>query len=143
MQVPSNEVQIRLWRKLAVNAAINAVTALVDCPNGQLLDSPSGKRIASAVVNEVALLASATLGQHPLLLADDIAAHVFKVAHTTRRNLSSMCIDIRLGRASEIEYINGYVASAAKQMGLPTPVNDALAELVRMKEESMVKGGEC
>jgi ketopantoate reductase len=40
------------WQKLAVNASINAVTALCSCKNGQL-DTQQGRSLIHAVCHEV------------------------------------------------------------------------------------------
>ena len=43
---------------------------------------------------------------------------------------SSMLQDIRRGRRTEIEFINGYVVNMARQFGLDAPINAAIVETV-------------
>ncbi|HUC13791.1 MAG TPA: ketopantoate reductase C-terminal domain-containing protein, partial [Acidimicrobiales bacterium] len=42
----------------------------------------------------------------------------------------SLLQDLRKGRRTEIEALNGYVADKGHQLGIPTPLNRALTELV-------------
>ena len=42
----------------------------------------------------------------------------------------SMLQDIRRGRRTEIEFINGYVVNMARQFGLDAPINAAIVETV-------------
>ena len=51
-----------------------------------------------------------------------------------RRLKSSMLQSIERGRRSEIDYMNGYVAERGREKGVPTPVNAAIAALVREVE---------
>ena len=44
---------------------------------------------------------------------------------------SSMSQDIKKGRRSEIDYMNGYVARKEAEAGVPTPVNDAIVGAMR------------
>ena len=50
----------------------------------------------------------------------------------------SMGQDMMKGRRTEIEYINGFVAAQAKPMGLPTPANAALTDLVKRIERGEI-----
>ena len=37
---PEHDILARLWQKLVINAGINAFTAILDCPNGEILTQP-------------------------------------------------------------------------------------------------------
>lgn len=43
---------------------------------------------------------------------------------------ASMLQDFERGRATEIDFINGYVVDTARQLGVDTPVNAAIVETV-------------
>ena len=42
-----------------------------------------------------------------------------------------MSQDVKKGRRSEIDYMNGYVARKGAEAGVPTPVNDAIVAAMR------------
>jgi len=51
------------------------------------------------------------------------------------RNIASMLQDLRRGRVTEIDYLNGAVAALGSECGVPCPVNDALAAIIKAMEE--------
>jgi 2-dehydropantoate 2-reductase len=52
----------------------------------------------------------------------------------TARNTSSMLQDLRAGRPTEIEWINGAIVQLAAHHGIEVPCNRLLVELVRWLE---------
>jgi 2-dehydropantoate 2-reductase len=122
----------RLWNKLLVNVGINALTAINNCPNGALLDDPESAELMAAAIAEGALVAK-KLG---IKLDRDPLAAARAVCGATATNLSSMLQDLRAGRPTEIEAINGAVLRLAGPLGLPLPVNEALVRKVRELERN-------
>jgi len=123
----ATDMPTRLWEKLAVNAGINAVTALARVENGALADAPAGA-IAANAARETAAVAR----EQDVNLSDERAVSlVERVVDDTAANHSSMLQDVSAGRRTEIDAINGYVADAATK---PVPVNETLAALVRTWE---------
>jgi 2-dehydropantoate 2-reductase len=123
----TTDIRRRLWRKLAVNAAINPVTALSRVENGALTGSPLATLARTAAV-ETATVARADGVDLSDAEAADAAA---TVARETARNRSSMHRDVARGRHTEVDAINGYVVDRAAATGTSVPVNRALAALIR------------
>ncbi len=122
------EIESLVWGKLAINAAINPLTAILGIPNGALLDQPESRLLMSLAAAEVEAVAAAR-GLH--LPFDDVTAAVEAVARRTARNHSSMLQDIQRGAPTEIEAINGAVVRAGEQVGVPTPLSHSLFLLVK------------
>lgn len=122
------------WRKLIVNAAINALSGLLDCPNGRLLESPAAAELADAAAREVACVAAA-LGVEGDWDKARACAAWREVAHRTSANLSSTLQDLRRGQTTEVHAINGAVARLAAEQGLAAPTNSLLCRLVAAREE--------
>lgn len=120
-------IATRLWEKLVMNCAINPLTALLDCRNGALAGQTETQQVMRAVVDEVSRLMQ-YCGQ--AADADRLYQRVIEVSHSTGANISSMLADQRSGRATEIDYINGYVSRASREHGLSAPVNRWLVECV-------------
>jgi 2-dehydropantoate 2-reductase len=51
----------------------------------------------------------------------------------------SMAQDIRKGRRTEIEFMNGLIVEKGKQLGIPTPSHEKLVELVKKLERGEIK----
>lgn len=119
-----------LWEKLAVNACINGVTALVGCRNGVVSESPHGRHLARILCAEVAHVMQAS----GLEVPSDLVEKVLHVARQTGENLSSMQQDVSCGRSTEIDYINGFVVRQGMLLQVPTPANQMIHNLIKMKE---------
>jgi len=123
----ASDMPRRLWEKLAVNAGINAVTALADVDNGALVDGPA-RETARAAARETATVAR----ESGVDLPDEAAANaVTEVADATAANASSMRQDVHRESRTEIDAINGAVVERASG---PVPVNETLTALVRAWE---------
>ena len=60
---------------------------------------------------------------------------VFQVMDSTKDNVSSMLQDMRSGKTTEIEFLNGYVASLGQQKyGLDCPRNSEMCHLVQQRK---------
>lgn len=119
-----------IWTKLAVNAAINPLTGLLEVHNGALLEHSSTREVMSAAACEVMSVAT-ELGIH--LTTKDPAEFAFQVAERTSDNLSSMLQDIQRGAPTEIDAICGAVTRIGEQHQVQTPVNWGLWKLVSAK----------
>jgi 2-dehydropantoate 2-reductase len=119
-----------VWRKLVGNAAVNPVSALVGVTNGELLGHLAS-RIVDAAARETARVASA----EGVPIADEDAIGMWRtMAALTAANRSSMLQDVRSGRPTEIDWINGEVVRRGRAHHIPTPVNEALLKLVEVLE---------
>jgi len=119
----------RLWQKLVVNAGINPFTALLDCPNGDILGSSLFQHNIDGLCAEMSLLLQAEISESiaPEVLREKIET----VARSTASNTSSMRADVSAGRKTEIDFINGYLVQCGKCQGIATPVNQMLTERVQ------------
>ncbi len=121
-----------LWAKLLVNVGINALTAIHDCPNGALLESPAVLARLTAAVLEGAAVAE----QKGIRLERDPVTMTIEVCRATGANLSSMLQDVRAKRMTEIDAINGALIRQARPFGLPVAVNEELVRQVRELERN-------
>ncbi|WP_136687568.1 ketopantoate reductase family protein [Halorhabdus amylolytica] len=118
------------WEKLAINAGINATTALARVPNGELTEGPSGN-VARRAARETARVAR----KKGVDLEDGAAVDALEaVIEATADNESSMYRDVERGRRTEVASINGYVADH----DVKTPVNETLAALLETWERENV-----
>jgi 2-dehydropantoate 2-reductase len=144
--VPMAEMQIVLRQKLVVNSCINPITALLDCRNGELLNSRHAHALIRAVCREAGHVyrsltteddfkfgTRTTHGGLDRLSGASLEDEVHRVARKTSANYSSMLVDMREGALLEVDYMNGYLRQLGKQYKVPTPTIDALKNMVVLK----------
>ncbi|MGD8561628.1 MAG: 2-dehydropantoate 2-reductase [Desulfarculaceae bacterium] len=128
----AERVQNLIWTKLVINVGINALTAILDIPNGHLLKLPGALKIMSQAVAEAVQVGRALGIEFP---QPDMLPAVKDVAQGTSQNISSMLQDVRNHRRTEVDFISGAVARSGAEQGIPTPVNQNLTRLVWALEQ--------
>jgi len=111
-----------LWLKLAINCAINPLTALHRCLNGELAEP----RFAPAVGELVEEIMRVSAAAGFAAVTADLPAQVATVIRATANNRSSMLQDVLAGRHTEIDYITGYLLRVAGRHGIEAPRNEEL-----------------
>ncbi|WP_353094433.1 2-dehydropantoate 2-reductase [Methylibium sp.] len=126
----SDNVAGALWAKLVLNCAYNALSALTRLPYGPLVAREGMARVMDDLVAECLAVAAASGVQIP----GDVPAAVRRIAQTMPDQFSSTAQDLRRGRPSEIDHLNGYVVRRGEATATPTPVNRCLHALVKVLE---------
>jgi len=124
----SDEVTSLVWSKLIINVGINALTALLNVKNGQLLEYEDIKQVMADLVKEALIVVKKKGIQ---LIYDDPLAQVYEVARKTASNSSSMLQDFQKNHPTEIDFINGAVVNEAQKLGISVPVNETVTRIVR------------
>jgi 2-dehydropantoate 2-reductase len=133
----SPDVMAELWSKLMVNCAYNAISGLAQASYGELVALAPVRELQLAVVAEVVALAAAEGVALPLAQAIESMA---RIAPAMPAQLSSTAQDMARGKPSEIDHLNGFVARRGRELGVPTPTNQALYALVKLVESRQRKG---
>ncbi len=107
-----------LWKKLAINAAINPLTAFYQCRNGELLDDGNRQSHLLRLIEEQLPVITHYC---PKLAQYDLKDEILQVASATAKNYSSMYQDIASGRSTELEAITGYLLKRANELKLDLP----------------------
>ncbi|MFJ4347883.1 putative 2-dehydropantoate 2-reductase [Pseudomonas sp. NPDC089401] len=129
------DILTRLWRKLALNCAINPLTVLHDCQNGGLLGHLGEVEALSAELAELLR----RCGQPEA--ATDLAEDVQRVILATAANYSSMYQDVRAGRRTEVHYLLGHACRAAARHGMALPQLEHLHQ--RLVDNLRARGLPC
>lgn len=119
-----------VWGKLAINAGINPLTALLEVPNGELIRRPEVRSLMGEAALEVANVAE---GRGVRLPYANPVEQIEQVARCTAKNDSSMLQDIRRGAPTEVNAISGAVVREGQRLGVSAPVNKILWKLVQAK----------
>lgn len=133
----TDDLDAMLWRKVAVNCAINPLAALAGVENGALVATASRRRWLRSIAIEVATVARAAGVDLALAPTADAAV---AVARATAANRGSMLQDLATGRPTEIEALCGAVAATARRHACSAPLAMALAGAVRAAERAQASG---
>jgi 2-dehydropantoate 2-reductase len=125
------DIRPHLWGKLVANAAINALSALLDCDAGAIPRDPNAAQLAEALAEEVANVAAALKIHLPFVSPWQYVTEVIALGADAK---SSMAYDLESGHPSEIDHINGAVVAFGRRTGTPTPYNDAMVRLIKARE---------
>ncbi|MCA1659199.1 MAG: 2-dehydropantoate 2-reductase [Verrucomicrobiaceae bacterium] len=124
----SPDIAADIWQKLIFNCVVNPITAIIGCEVGGIV-SPGLDRLKQLVISECRAVAAAE-GIH---FETDLLARINEV-YAGSRNIVSMLQDLRRGRPTEIDYLNGVVVELASKHGLQAPVNASLATIIKAME---------
>ncbi len=122
------------WRKVIFNASTNPIGALTGLTHGRVCERPDLRALVSGLVDEGKAVAAA---QGIELDADpeDLIDHAAKpeVAYDHK---ASMLQDVEARRTTEIDYLNGGIVRFGRELGVSTPLNEAIWALVKGVEQS-------
>ena len=122
------------WRKVIFNAATNPIGALTGLTHGRVCEDAALRKLVSGLVDEGKAVAAAqgiVLDADPEELIDHAARPDVAYDHK-----ASMLQDVEARRATEIDYLNGGIVRFGRELGVPTPLNEAILALVKGVEQS-------
>jgi 2-dehydropantoate 2-reductase len=132
----SENIMGAMWDKILVNVATGAITGITRLVYGLMYQVPELKATACAAVLEAMAVAKAKgikLSITEPQVAWDKAGRGLPFEFK-----ASMLQTLEKNSVTEIDYINGAVVQAGKLLGIPTPVNETLAALIKGIEFEML-----
>jgi len=133
-------MQLQL-EKLAINAIINPLTVMLDAKNGDILSNFAMTRVMRLLLSEISLVIRSLPELQGVpnvrirFAPQRLETIAVAVMSKTSNNLSSMLQDVRAGKQTEIEYINGYIVRRGEEMGIKCVMNYMLLQLVKGKQQ--------
>ena len=116
-----DNIHVRLWRKLAVNAAINPLVAQFAIRNGQLRDRPFRPMVERLIAEVAATLTAEGITPPGGGGLEGWRKLVWQVVEATATNRASMLQDVQAGRLTEHEAILAPLLAAASRHRLSVP----------------------
>lgn len=129
-----DDVRVLLWKKAVTNSGYNAVCAVTRMRLHFVMDNEWGMKLLMNVWKEGCAVAKALgVGDIWPLIEGDIA--------NLRENLGdyypSMAQDAVLHqRQTEVDVLNGAIAMYGERLGVPTPYNSVLANIIRCVQDN-------
>lgn len=145
--VVSENIWGAIWSKLVMNCMSNPVNAVIGGRARDCREQPGPRRISLACGSEAVAVGQARgyriepvsgIEAERILVggaggpgAADLAAEWEATAAELGDVRGSMPTDIERGRKTEIESFSGFVSQEGRRLGIPTPLNNAVYEMVR------------
>ena len=129
----SENIRLDIWKKLMANVGVSAPSGIANLRIRHLMQVPQMRETAYAAIGEAAEVARAIGLDLDPLEAREVLEKVSGPGGTGD-NKSSLCIDLLLGRQTEIDFINGAIVELGMHHGIPTPVNATLVSAVKALE---------
>jgi 2-dehydropantoate 2-reductase len=120
------------WTKLIFNASTNPVGALT------LLHHGAATRFqpANQLFNDLIVEGEAVAKKLGIVLHGDPRQLVQKGASAPGKHNASMLQDVLAKRQTEVDFMNGAIVQLGEKVGVPTPLNKAMWELIKGLERS-------
>ena len=144
------------WAKLTVNSMANAIAGVTGMNSAEMRTSPDVFSITVKIAGE-ALTVAQTLGVQvepvggiPAKAYLDAARGVgleelrnkwVEAGRSIGAGRPSLLQDMMKGRRTEVDYLNGYVVRKGREVGVPTPMNEAIVEVAKRMEAGELKQG--
>lgn len=133
------EADIRpfVWKKAISNSGYNTLSALLRLKVGPILDCESGVELIRKVWAEGCAVAMAVTGVD---LRKDMEEELPRLRDGFAKYYPSMAQDVLMHqRQTEVELLNGAIVRYGKEMGIQTPVNEAMTLMIKTIQENYDK----
>lgn len=130
----SGSIRSDIWAKSLLNISVNPIGALLGVPVGALQEAHLRENV-EGLIRETYAVADAEGVRLPWKDADTYLTHLFSVLIPDFAAVfTSMYYDIMNGRMTEIDLLNGYVVKRGAELGIPTPYNRCITNLIHFRE---------
>lgn len=126
-----DNIQQLIWNKIITNASLSSVTAILQCSMGFIARDDYAWKMTKALFDEV-IKTGQTQG-----LTFDVEKELEKVRMTSMNNpegYTSIYMDVKNGRKTEVDRISGAVVQIAKEKGLEVPVSEFVVNMIHALE---------
>lgn len=145
------------WGKLGTNAMANAMAGITGITSSEARTNEIARRTSIRIAAEVVQVATAlgvkveSISSVPADMyvkalidgsaMEEVEGTLLEHGKRVGTGRPSLAQDLMKGRRTEIEHLNGYVTKKGLEIGVPTPVNEAMARLCLQVESGKVKPG--
>jgi len=131
-----DNIQMHIWAKALYSAALNPLSAIFGVEYGKLTN-PHSFAIIENLIHEAFKVAEAEKVELFWNSAEEYLSHLrHEQIPLTEKHRSSMLNDIKRGKKTEIDFLNGVFVALGKRYNIPTPVNETTVRVIKFLEFS-------
>ena len=138
------DILTHIWAKVIYNCALNPVCSLHEMPYGKILESRETHEMMKRVIRECY-----AVGLKKGIVLDPPTAEAFiermeqKLIPSTAAHFPSMLQDLKRGKRTDIDALNGAISRYAQEWGIPAPENEKLTRQIHDLEAKRHSEGEA
>ena len=125
----SDDIEQLIWKKFVFLVGLSGATASIRKPIGPIRDNPQTRRFLYEIMREVVAVGRARGVSLPADFAEDRLAFCDTLPATM---FASMYHDLERGKRLELPWLSGSVAEMGVELGIPTPSNDAISDILAL-----------
>lgn len=129
------------FERLAVNAVLSPLSVVFDCAYGKLLETFASTSLMRELLREIVAVAQSVPELRRLkhfkyqFTPKRLESLIVRIASRSNNTLGPMLEDVRNGRRTDIDFVNGYIVKRGQELGIPCPVNTTVIQMVKTKQE--------
>jgi len=148
----TQNLRAAIWAKLLLNCSVTTIGAIAGRTMREYMSAAAGREVFRRAYDEALSVALAS-GTRPLRMivepvppgwqegsapGPEYDAWIDRILTAYGDLKPSMLQDFERGRRTEVDFINGYVSRLGAQLGVPVPINAAIAAIVHLVEEKQL-----
>ena len=133
-----------IWAKMLYNCALNPLGAILDVPYGALAENLASREIMETILQETFLVMKAA-GYETHWKTPKAYMKIFyeQLVPSTARHHSSTLQDLKAGKRTEIEALNGMVCRLGQANNLSVAANRMMTQMIKFIEVRNMAGRAC
>ena len=127
-----DNIEQLIWDKLMTNTSLSILTAILGCDMSYISSNDYARHLCEKLIEEAVSVAN---GMNLSFDYYKVREKVLRTSANNKGGYTSIMMDIKNGRRTEVDTISGAVKAKAEELGIPVPYHDMAISLVHALEE--------
>ncbi len=127
----SDSIQQMVWNKLMINASSSVLSGVLQVRQGYIVENQDAFEMCKSLIKDICTVANA---QGLSFDSEEQILRLEKHLKNAPGGLTSIYSDLKNGRKTEVDYINGAVVNAAGRLGISVPSHEMIVHMVHAME---------
>lgn len=127
----AEKVNAMIWNKLMINASSSVLSGVLQVPQGYVVENEYAWDIAKKLIEEICEVATAC--GYPFD-KDEQTDRLMKHLSNAPGGYTSIYADLKAGRKTEVDVINGTVVAQGHKLAIPVKTHEVIVNMVKAME---------
>lgn len=129
----TKSIQKEIWKKAAINCAINPLSAILQKPMNEIIANPLFEEIIFILIDEVISVSK----EEGIIFTQEEVTKIKQIPRLLGGHKTSMSKNIEHHRITEIDSLNDVIVSLGQKHDIPTPLNTCMSKLIHDMEHTV------